>query len=116
MSSATLVARPWSRSTTATLAPSAASTFAVSSPMLRPAPVTIATLSLSLMNNPLRDERPDRSGDEGAHLLVVHALHELVDERAQRDRNLGLLGQIEGDIEVLLGPFAGALAPFGEGP
>ena len=36
-------ARPWWLSTTATFAPSVASSFAVSSPILRPAPVTMAT-------------------------------------------------------------------------
>ncbi len=49
--SAAVVRSPrWrSRSTTATLAPSAANSCATASPILRPAPVTIATLSLSFM-------------------------------------------------------------------
>src|SRR5215211_6229117 len=49
ISAATLSPRPWSMSTTATLAPSDASSLAVSSPMLRPAPVTMATWSLSFI-------------------------------------------------------------------
>src|SRR3972149_5272009 len=49
MSAATLSPRTLSRSTTAIFAPSEASSFAVSSPILRPAPVMIATCPFSFI-------------------------------------------------------------------
>jgi hypothetical protein len=49
MSAATRSPRALSRSTMAILAPSAANSFAISSPMLRPAPVTIATWSFNFI-------------------------------------------------------------------
>src|SRR6185436_1844538 len=59
---------------------------------------------------------PSRSREERLHLVLIDAFHELINESGERDRRLGVLGELKSHVHVLLGPFAGAAAPALERP
>src|SRR5439155_21914848 len=57
-----------------------------------------------------------RSRQQCLHLLLVDVLDELVDQPGERHWHLGMLGEFQRHVHVLLRPFTSALAPARERP